>query len=81
MKKILFFHFLLLLVACPKKQVSPQLAEETGLTNPIVEALPQSLCEIPKNIAVYLDSNKDIFTPIDIEKRISMLMVSKMLLL
>jgi len=69
MKNFLFFPFLLLLVACPKKQAPPQLSEET--VPPTVEDTLHSLCKIPKNIASYIEANQDTFTPIDIEKRFS----------
>ena len=69
MKKILFFPFLLLLIACLRKQAPPQLSEET--VPPPVEDTLQSLCKIPKNIASYIEANQDTFTPIDIEKRFS----------
>ena len=69
MKKILFFPFLLLLVACPRKQVPQKLSEET-VPLPVEDTL-QSLCKIPKNIASYIEANQDTFTPIDIEKRFS----------
>ena len=69
MKKFLFFPFLLLLVACPRKQVPQKLSEET-VPLPVEDTL-QSLCKIPKNIASYIEANQDTFTPIDIEKRFS----------
>ena len=56
MKFFLFFPFLLLLVACPKKQAPPQLSEET--VPPPVEDTLHPLCKIPKNIASYIKPTK-----------------------